>query len=70
MISQSIKIIDFKILHLILDEIKLFLPFTISYHEKNFELNKNENLLKENSVIVVNNNFELNNLKPLPDPSS
>ena len=63
MISQSIKIIDFKILHLILDEIKLFLPFTISYHEKNFELNKNENLLKENSVIVVNNNFELNNLK-------
>ena len=63
MISQSIKIIDFKILHLILDEIKLFLPFTISYHEKNFELKKNKNLLKENSVIVVNNNFELNNLK-------
>ena len=63
MISQSIKIIDFKILHLILDEIKLYLPFNLSYHEKNFQLNKNENLQKENSVIVVNHNFELSDLK-------
>jgi hypothetical protein len=63
MISQNIKIIDFKILHLILDEIKLYLPFNLSYHEKNFQLNKNENLQKENSVIVVNHNFELSDLK-------
>ena len=63
MISQNIKIIDFKILHLILDEIKLYLPFNLSYHEKNFQLTKNENIQKENSVIVVNHNFELSDLK-------
>ena len=63
MISQNIKIVDFKILHLILDEIKLYLPFNLSYHEKNFQLTKNENLQKENSVIVVNHNFELSDLK-------
>ena len=61
MISQSIKIIDFKILHLILDEIKLFLPFTISYHEKNFELN-NLKIDKRKVFVVKDSPVSINEL--------
>tara|TARA_Y100000389_G_C17429404_1_gene501629 strand:+ start:57 stop:638 length:582 start_codon:yes stop_codon:yes gene_type:complete len=63
MISQNIKIIDFKILYLILDEIKSYLPFAVSYHENEIQLIKNKDFKNENSIIVVNKNFNLNNLK-------
>jgi hypothetical protein len=63
MISQNIKIVDFKILYLILDEIKSYLPFKLSYHEREFLLEKNEDLQNENSIVVVNKNFNLDDLK-------
>ena len=63
MILQNIKIVNSKILYSILFEIKAYLPFTLSYHEKELQLTKDEDLKNENSIIVVNNNFELNTLK-------
>ena len=44
MILQNIKIINSKILYSILFEIKAYLPFTLSYHEKELQLTKDEDL--------------------------
>ena len=63
MILQNIKIINSKILYSILFEIKAYLPFTLSYHEKELQLTKDEDLKNENSIIVVSDNFKLNTLK-------
>jgi hypothetical protein len=62
MISHNIKIIDFKILYLILDEIKPYLPFTLSYHKKDLKLEKKQNLEIENFIVVVNRDFNLDDL--------